>query len=193
MSTKDKLIVLNLGCGKKKMKDAINVDIDEACGPDVIHDLSKPLPFEDNYADELHAYHIIEHFTVFKARDILENWYAVLKPNGLIILELPNVLAAINFLLEGIKKKDLKLTLNFGLSPIYGGPVGLYNKKGMDAQMAWREDPGQYHKWGYWPEYLATILQDIGFHEIKVMPPRTKPKEYVERDFRIEGRKKPNG
>jgi SAM-dependent methyltransferase len=44
-------------------KDLTRLDIDPACKPDVLHDLNvTPYPFADNTFDEIHAYHVLEHF-----------------------------------------------------------------------------------------------------------------------------------
>lgn len=62
-----------LGCGHNRQKklflpekpewgNLITVDMTDAVAPDVVHDLSVvPLPFRDNYADEIHAYEVMEH------------------------------------------------------------------------------------------------------------------------------------
>ena len=43
-----KMKILDLGCGKRKQKDAIGVDMSEDSDADVIHDLNKfPYPFEN--------------------------------------------------------------------------------------------------------------------------------------------------
>lgn len=55
------LKVLNLGCGFNKHKNAINIDAEAICEPDVCQDLSKPLPFEDESFDLIIASHILEH------------------------------------------------------------------------------------------------------------------------------------
>lgn len=55
---------LNLGSGNKLIKDAINVD-NYPYSPDIfVRDLSVfPWPWEDNVAEEVHAYMFLEHVT----------------------------------------------------------------------------------------------------------------------------------
>lgn len=54
--------VLNLGCGRKHVAGAVNVDVTADTSPDVVHDLnSRPWPFPDNCFSEVLAYDVIEH------------------------------------------------------------------------------------------------------------------------------------
>jgi SAM-dependent methyltransferase len=54
--------VLNLGCGRKHMPDAVNVDAVPSVGPDVVHDLNqRPWPFPGGRFTEVHMYDVIEH------------------------------------------------------------------------------------------------------------------------------------
>jgi SAM-dependent methyltransferase len=54
--------VLNLGCGRKHMANAVNLDVTAATSPDVVHDLNVvPWPFADNQFREVYAYDVIEH------------------------------------------------------------------------------------------------------------------------------------
>jgi SAM-dependent methyltransferase len=55
-------MALNLGCGRKHRRDAINVDVVASEGADVVHDLNRlPWPFPDGRFSEVHAYDVIEH------------------------------------------------------------------------------------------------------------------------------------
>jgi SAM-dependent methyltransferase len=54
--------VLNLGCGRKHVEGAINLDVTRATNPDVLHDLNRrPWPFPDGHFREVLAYDVIEH------------------------------------------------------------------------------------------------------------------------------------
>jgi hypothetical protein len=53
---------LNLGCGRKRIAEAVNVDIEASVEPDVVHDLNqRPWPFPDGMFSEVFAYDVIEH------------------------------------------------------------------------------------------------------------------------------------
>jgi len=54
--------ILNLGCGRKKMADAVNLDISGDVGADVVHDLAAmPWPLPADTFREVHATDVIEH------------------------------------------------------------------------------------------------------------------------------------
>lgn len=95
---------LLLGCGNSKVRllsparnewdNLVTVDIDPGSKPDVEWDLNKiPLPFDDNSADEIHIYNVLEHigkqgdFKVFFKQ--FEDFYRVLKPGGFLCACVP--------------------------------------------------------------------------------------------------------
>ena len=82
---------LNLGCGNKIREGWINVDFESNYSgkkPDVSCDLRK-LPFPDNYADEIEAVHVLEHFLPWETGEVLDEWIRVLKPSGTLAIEVP--------------------------------------------------------------------------------------------------------
>lgn len=47
------MLKLNLGCGIMKLPDYVNVDMEEGCAPEVLHDLTQaPWPWDDNTVEE---------------------------------------------------------------------------------------------------------------------------------------------
>ena len=80
--------ILNIGCGKKLIPGAVNLDWIKLPGVDVVHDIEKtPWPFRANEFDEVHAYNILEHVNNFVK--IIEEIHRILKPSGLLILTGP--------------------------------------------------------------------------------------------------------
>lgn len=58
----DERRVLNLGAGERHRPDAVNVDLVDSTGPDVVHDLNRlPWPFPDDRFREVLAFDVIEH------------------------------------------------------------------------------------------------------------------------------------
>jgi SAM-dependent methyltransferase len=85
-----KKIILNLGCNRSKIPGSIGVDVLPHKGfVDVVHDLNKyPYPFKDNYADEIHFYHVLEHLD--DSIKAIEEIHRVLKPGGIVYLRVPH-------------------------------------------------------------------------------------------------------
>lgn len=53
---------LNLGCGRKYLAEAVNVDVTPTTRPDVVHDLNvRPWPFADDAFREVLAHDVLEH------------------------------------------------------------------------------------------------------------------------------------
>lgn len=90
---------LLLGCGHSRVKKVwandrpewiqplVTLDMGTGCGADVVWDLdNRPLPFEDNYFDEMGAYDVLEHVgrcgdwrSFF---DEFAEYHRILKPGG---------------------------------------------------------------------------------------------------------------
>lgn len=95
-------MILNAGCGRttekekaEKEKDVavyaktVYLDIRDNVGADFVHDLNDlPLPFEDNYFDEIILSHIIEHLD--NVYTFLEEIHRILKPNGVVKITVPH-------------------------------------------------------------------------------------------------------
>lgn len=96
---------LLLGCGNNREKklwvhdrtewsDLTTLDVDEACGPDVVWDLNRvDLPFQDRLFDEVHAYEVLEHLG---RQGDYESFFAtfreihrILKPGGFFFATVP--------------------------------------------------------------------------------------------------------
>lgn len=167
-------IRLNLGSGAKPLKGFANVDLANnwsSIQPDVVCDVTGPLPFPADHADEVHAYHLLEHIWRWKAEECIREWVRVLKPRGLLVLEMPcfdKIAALLAHILIDRSAMDLRMTL-WGL---YGDPH--YKNEAMA------------HKWCYsWSE-LEEILKAEGLTDIQREQPLTHQKH---RDMRMTARK----
>lgn len=164
---------LNLGCGNRHMEGFVNVDMaDNWCRkqPDVVADVSKPLPFEDGAVDEVHAYHVFEHFYRYEADAILMDWVRVLKPGGLLVLELPCLDKILNIFQHCIQNQ-LELPEHLTLWGLYGDP-----KYG---------EPAMVHRWAYSIGELGDMMKLNGLTVESKTPQTHQPL----RDMRLEGRK----
>ena len=74
---------LNLGCGTNKVQGYVNLDVQERCKPDMVCDITKGLPFDDNSVDEVRAFDFLEHIPADKCIAVVNEIWRVLKPDGL--------------------------------------------------------------------------------------------------------------
>lgn len=78
---------LNLGSGMNKIKGYINIDSDKSTNPDIVRNIEKGLPFDDDSVDEVRAYNILEHCedAIFVIKEI----WRVCKNGAMIFIEVP--------------------------------------------------------------------------------------------------------
>lgn len=78
--------VAYLGCGDFPMEGAINVDIRELPGVDVVSDVRK-LPFKDGELDGISSRNLIEHFGRHEVSPMVKEWARCLKKGGFLQTE----------------------------------------------------------------------------------------------------------
>lgn len=105
-------IMLNLGAGSDIKDGFINHDIAELPGVDVVHDLNEtPWPWEDASIDEVVAIDLIEHLDEFIL--IMEEFYRILKPGGVLKLKVPYWNSAYTFMDPTHKRGFHEVTFHF--------------------------------------------------------------------------------
>jgi predicted SAM-dependent methyltransferase len=98
--------LLNLGCGYPRIEgeEWVNLDTLKAQLPPgspelanlcaeqnyVEHDLSQPLPFQDNEFDGVLASHVFEHFDAQEGLRIMRECHRVLKSGGVLLVSVPD-------------------------------------------------------------------------------------------------------
>jgi hypothetical protein len=188
---------LNLGCGDKlyPTEDGwINVDIVLAVPEEKVElvgkihkdtkiEGNKPLfhnaelkdlhQIDSGIVDEIHGYHIIEHFYRDEVQGVLEEWLRVLKPQGKIFLEQPDITKCAANFLAGILNGDERLAYNLGYLGFYGDGTS--------------KEPYMGHHWGWYPLTLGKAMEEAGYVNIQQEPAQTHMKD--RRDFRMTGRK----
>jgi SAM-dependent methyltransferase len=145
--TTDKGLRLHLGCGGKHFDGYLNVDLWITDATDVISDITS-LPWPDNAASIIESYHVIEHISHKKIRNTLKDWHRVLKPGGKLILECPHFDKAVREYLSGNESRLLNI---FGR----------------------QRSEGDAHLYGFNPERLMRLLEEVGFKEIQEAPPQS--------------------
>lgn len=174
-------IRLDLGSGHKKQAGWVSVDFqverkkytadggvqEEGAfiAPHVEADLLK-LPFPDDYADEIRAIHVIEHFQPWDAPKALAEWVRVLKPGSEIAIECPCL------------DKVIKL-FDVPNIPPYMTYWGLFG----DPRL---EDPLMMHKWCYGEGQLKRLMQGAGLVNVHGEVPQF---HIPARDMRVVGMK----
>jgi SAM-dependent methyltransferase len=83
------------GMAEEWSNELVTLDFNEECNPHVVHDLNMlPYPFDDNMADEIHIYEVLEHcgtqgdFRFFFNQ--FEELHRILKPGGYLVGTCPN-------------------------------------------------------------------------------------------------------
>jgi len=137
------MIKLNLGCGVFYKPGYINIDSSKDSVADEIQDVAD-LKFESNSVDIIEASHIIEHFDIVHLPYILAEWFRVLKPNGELFVETPDLLKSI-VSLKPNNFESKKRTYQF----LFGIDFG-----------------GNSHKMGFTSHFLQNYLLSTGFTKI---------------------------
>lgn len=164
---------LHLGCGFRHLPGFVNVDLAGPwCKkePEVCADITKPLPFDSGSADLIYACHVLEHFNRWEMDGILADWVRVLKPGGLLVIELPcfdKILALIDLFYERGEPLNMQLTM-----------WGLYGDPGHQSE-------AMMHRWCYSSGEMQRLLERAGL-EAREEEPLT---HIAARDMRFVSRK----
>ena len=95
---------LHLGCGKKYLQGYIHVDLDNKPHIDYPNtDISKLDMFKNDEVDEIYNCGTFEYFDLQKAPKVLEEWFRVLKPGGILRISVPNFESVIQVYLNNGK------------------------------------------------------------------------------------------
>jgi len=135
---------LNIGCGKTYKEGFINIDAFDSTVADKIMSAGD-LKFPSNTVERIEAHQLIEHFGLFQSMYVLPEWFRVLKPGGILLIETPDLEKSFKEFIEG----DLEAKKNV-LTWIYG-----------------LESKGMAHSFCFPADLLEMILEKTGFIEIK--------------------------
>lgn len=137
---------LHLGCGRKYIPGFVHIDVQPGPHIDIVGPVEK-LPMQDNSVSLIYASHILEHFGRFAYMAVLQEWFRVLEPGGILRLAVPDFAACAAIYYEN------------GLEDGLSGLVGLI--------IGGQRDQYDYHKMIFDEKFLGKNLLDIGFREVR--------------------------
>jgi ubiquinone/menaquinone biosynthesis C-methylase UbiE len=134
---------LNLGAGGNILDGWCNIDLREGEGIDLVCDVSKELPFNENTIERIYASDVLEHIMYAQVPATLREWYRVLAPGGTVTIKIPSLSTiTLRYVRHDIDTKEF-------VRLIYGGQEG--------------GDIANAHKSGYDPQYLSLLMTKAGF------------------------------
>ena len=138
---------INLGSGMNYLKGYVNVDPQAKKKVDVAMFAQDYLAERDhNSADEILVEHLLEHLSPGVADSLLEECHRVLKPEGVIIVECPDLRKVLRSYGDG------DIALHAVRKALYGSLTGI--------------EVGEGHVWAYTEKEMAERLKRIGFDSI---------------------------
>lgn len=137
---------LHLGCGSRYIPGFVHVDAQAAAHVDIVGPVEQ-LPFGEASTSLIYASHILEHFDRREYKLVLQEWFRVLKPGGVLRLSVPDFAACAAIYYE------------CGLADGLSGLVGLI--------VGGQRNEYDYHKMIFDEDFLCRALLEIGFTEVR--------------------------
>lgn len=144
---------LNLGSGNAIIENFCNIDASMFAKCDVIARVDK-LKLSDNSVEVIYNSHVFEHFPREQAKEVLKEWYRVLKQAGTLYLCVPDIETLFRLYLGNLPRyespegRDIADT---ACTIAYGGQANKYD----------------YHYYGYSFTTLAALLESAGFTNVE--------------------------
>ncbi|VAX37129.1 hypothetical protein MNBD_UNCLBAC01-1630 [hydrothermal vent metagenome] len=147
----EEVIKLHLGCGTNKKEGWVNIDAVSSCKPDLVHDITQSLPYENLTVDEILAEDLLEHFDKYLRFIVFYEWARVLKIGGTVTIQVPNF------------KKILFKYFKFGFDNFVDFIFGetLWESKNYIGHFG-------THKWGYSEKTLVQFIEQFGIETVSL-------------------------
>jgi hypothetical protein len=166
-------IKLNLGCGKMYINGWINIDVDKEIKSDLsIQFTDIILHFNENTIDEIMMLHSISYLNLWEARIFFKDLYLIMKKNGRLIIEFPDIFKCCTTLIKN-NNKDFNTYIE--------AVRGIY---AFDLDQIKNKDKYIPYSFGWSAEHITRELSNIGFSFIKTENPKSHG-ELLWRDTRI--------
>jgi predicted SAM-dependent methyltransferase len=135
---------LHLGCGKKYIKGFLHVDLLDLSHIDYKTSVNNLSFAKYNTVDLIYSSHVLEHFGRNEYKDVLLEWYRVLKIGGILRISVPDFKAVVD---HYNKERNIELLLGLVIG---GQKLGEYD----------------YHQMIFDESLLKRELKDIGFKSV---------------------------
>jgi predicted SAM-dependent methyltransferase len=164
-------LVLNAGCGYATRQNLhtrfhgpewreIRVDIDPAVEPDYVCSITALTPLASDSVDAVWSSHNLEHIYLHEVPSALGEFARVLKPGGILLLTLPNLQKAAEFVAQDRLEQEIYRSPAGPITPldmIFGHTASLARGHGFMA-----------HKTGFTARTLQRLLIDAGFADLEL-------------------------
>jgi len=91
------MLVLDIGCGRKKIAGAVGIDFSSMSDADVVVDLNhERLPFDDSSVDFIYSSHTLEHLSLDGFFHVMREAYRVLQPGAQFKIVVPYYTTTLN-------------------------------------------------------------------------------------------------
>ena len=169
---------VDLGSGFSPKEGYFNLDVQSVPKLGIFAE-ARNLPFRENSIDVLRASHLIEHFSYVEVRDVLKEWFRVVKPFGKLIMRAPDLDFLCRAYVSGHHTAEEIIVLLYGAFTLHACENGHFYDLG-----CYNEFDG--HKAMYTEGILARIIRETGYvitdsrreHDWEIMFQATKPKTY---------------
>jgi predicted SAM-dependent methyltransferase len=141
-------------CGGRnpfKPGEYLNVDVVALPQVDLVFDITKKFPMEDNVIEEIISIATLEHLRKPHVDHVLREFQRILKPGGMLRVSTPDIEAIARAIIE---KKDL--------SDINQNLFGKYKSD--------QTEDYDTHKWMYPADEMIRVLQSFGFENAERIP-----------------------
>ncbi|PKO86850.1 MAG: methyltransferase [Betaproteobacteria bacterium HGW-Betaproteobacteria-12] len=81
---------LHLGCGRRYIPGFVHIDAMEFPHVDYVQAIDRLDNIQDNSVDLIYVCHVLEHFKRGEVKSVLQEWYRVIRPGGLIRISVPD-------------------------------------------------------------------------------------------------------
>lgn len=137
------MVKLHIGCGSFYKVGYVNIDFYDNTIADIVMPADE-LSYTSSSVDTIEAYHVIEHFDYTKILYVLSEWFRVLKPEGILVIETPDLEESFKDYVKG----------------------SIIERKSMITWIFGTDAPGMRHKCGFSFDVIEEILRKVGFANI---------------------------